>query len=167
MKIIYRNVKKNDLTTIVDLESEAFHMKKDMTKKDMFGRIENYPDTFLVAEDEENSKVVGYVFGPAFSERYIEDEIYFKNHPNRKDDEYQMILSLVVDKEYRHNKIASHLLEKTTEVAKKQGRKAISLNCLTPLIPFYELNGYKNEGKASDIPTPDDEITYNMVKELK
>lgn len=167
MKIIYRNVKKDDLATIIDLESEAFHMKKDMTEKDMVGRIENYPDTFLVAEDEENGKVVGYVFGPAFSKRYIEDKIYFKNHPNRKDDKYQMILSLVVDEKYRHHKIASHLLEKMSEVAKKQGRKAISLNCLTPLIPFYKLNGYTNEGKTNDIPTPDGETTYNMVKELE
>ncbi|TDG63504.1 hypothetical protein C5L18_000583 [Lactobacillus amylolyticus] len=28
MKIIYRNVKNYDLNTVVNLESEAFHMKK-------------------------------------------------------------------------------------------------------------------------------------------
>lgn len=166
MKIIYRNVKEKDLGTIVDLESEAFHMSKKMTEKDMIGRIKNYPDTFLVAEDQESGQVVGYTFGPAFSKRYIEDEIYFKNHPNRKDNQYQMILSLVVDKKYRHHKIASHLLKKMDKVARKQSRKAISLNCLTALIPFYELNGYVNEGKATDIPTPEDETTYNMVKIL-
>ena len=133
----------------------------------MIGRIENYPDTFLVAEDKEKDQVIGYTFGPAFSKRYIEDEIYFANHPNRKNDLYQMILSIVVDKKYRLNGIASHLLKKMDEVAKKQGRKAISLNCLTPLIAFYELNGYTNEGKANNIPTPEGETMYNMVKELK
>lgn len=166
MKIIYRNVKENDLNTIVALESEAFHMDKKMTKRDMVGRIKNYPDTFLVAEDQKTGQVVGYTFGPAFAERYIKDEIYFKNHPNRKNDQYQMILSLVVAKEYRCHKIASHLLQEMNKVAKNEGRIAISLTCLTPLIPFYELNGYENEGKANDIPTPDDEITYNMVRKL-
>lgn len=39
---------------------------------------------FLVAEDKEKDQVIGYTFGPAFSKRYIEDEIYFANHPNRK-----------------------------------------------------------------------------------
>ncbi|EFG56248.1 hypothetical protein C5L18_000582 [Lactobacillus amylolyticus] len=53
---------------------------------------------FLVAEDKEKDQVIGYTFGPAFSKRYIEDEIYFANHPNRKNDLYQMILSIIVDK---------------------------------------------------------------------
>ncbi|EFG56247.1 hypothetical protein HMPREF0493_0065 [Lactobacillus amylolyticus DSM 11664] len=38
-------------------------------------------------------------------------------------------------------------MKKMDEVAKKQGRKAILLNCLTPLIAFYELNGYTMKAK--------------------
>lgn len=167
MKIIYRNVRSQDLNTIVELESAAFKMSKEMTERDMIGRIKNYPDTFLVAEDQDNHKLVGYTFGPAFSERYIKDEIYFKNHPNRATDQYQMILSIVVNPAYRHHKIGSCLLKKMEQVARKQGRKAISLTCKTELIPFYQLNGFKNEGEVSDdIPVPEGKTDYNMVKEL-
>lgn len=48
--MIIRTVTMNDLEAIVDLESAAFQMTKEQTKKDMIGRIKNYPDTFLVAE---------------------------------------------------------------------------------------------------------------------
>lgn len=163
MKIVYRQVKPEDLDTIVELEAQAFEMSKEMTRRDMIGRIENYPDTFLVAEDEETGKVVGHIFGPAFAKRYIRDEIYFKNHPNRKDDKYQMILSLAVVPEYRHHGIAGQLLIKLADVAKSQGRDALSLTCKDKLISFYEDNGYQNEGQAQDLPG---DIMYNMVKEL-
>lgn len=163
MKIIYRQVKPTDLETIVQLESQAFEMSEEMTRRDMIGRIENYPDTFLVAEDEETGKVVDHIFGPAFAERYIKDEIYFKNHPNHKEDKYQMILSLAVVPEYRHHGIASHLLAELADVAKSQGRDALSLTCKDKLISFYENNGYQNEGKAQDLPG---DTLYNMVKEI-
>lgn len=136
MKIIYRTVQRADLPMVVSLESAAFHMSKEMIKKDMVGRIENYPDTFLVVEDEETGKVVGHTFGPAFSKRYIEDELYFRNHPNHSEDKYQMILSVAVAPKHRHQGIASNLLNKMAEIATKQGRKAISLTCYPELFHF-------------------------------
>lgn len=163
MKIKYRQVKPEDLEAIVNLEAEAFDMNKERTRLDMMGRIQNYPDTFLVAEDEENNQVVGHIFGPAFAKRYIEDEIYFKNHPNRQEDKYQMILSLAVVPKYRHHGIATQLLAELAEVAKNQGRDALSLTCKDELISFYENNSYQNEGKTQDLPG---ETMYNMVKEI-
>lgn len=97
--MIIRTVTMNDLNDIVELESAAFKMTKEQTRNDMIGRFENYPDTFLVAQ--EDGKVIGHIFGPAFNKRYIEDELYFNNHPNQKDDRYQMILSLAVLPAYR------------------------------------------------------------------
>ena len=82
MNLIIRSVTMNDLDSVVSIESDTFEMSQEMTQKDMIGRIENYPDTFLVAEIDH--QVVGHVFGPAFNKRYIEDEIYFKNiHTNK------------------------------------------------------------------------------------
>ena len=103
--MIIRSVTMDDLDEVVELESAAFKMTKEQTEKDMVGRIKNYPDTFLVAE--EKGKVIGHIFGPAFDQRYIEDELYFKNHPNQKDDRYQMVLSLAVVPEYRKHGVLS------------------------------------------------------------
>lgn len=49
----------NDLDSVVSIESDTFEMSQEMTQKDMIGRIENYPDTFLVAEIDH--QVVGHV----------------------------------------------------------------------------------------------------------
>lgn len=163
--MIIRTVTMNDLEAIVDLESAAFQMTKEQTKKDMIGRIKNYPDTFLVAE--EDGKVIGHVLGPSFNQRYITDELYFKNHPNRAKDQYQTILSLAVSPKYRKHGIATALLEQLSSVTKGQGRKAITLTCLPKLFSFYEKRGFKNEGKTSDdIPDPDGISSYNMVKDI-
>lgn len=166
MTLKIRTVKMNDLDAIVELESSAFHMSEEMTRKDMIGRIENYPNTFLVAEVDR--KVVGHVFGPVSKERYIRDELYFKNQPNNAQYHYQTILSLATNQEYRKQGIASALIEELCKIAQAQDRRAITLTCLPKLFHFYEKRGFINEGKTSDdIPDPDDVSSYNMVRALK
>ena len=166
MTLNVRTVKMDDLDAIVELESSAFHMSEEMTRKDMIGRIENYPDTFLVAQVD--GKVVGHVFGPVSKERYIKDELYFKNQPNNAQYHYQTILSLATNQEYRKQGIASALIEELCKIAQAQDRRAITLTCLPKLFHFYEKRGFINEGKTSDdIPDPDDVSSYNMVRALK
>ncbi|WNW28297.1 GNAT family N-acetyltransferase [Lactobacillus johnsonii] len=166
MTLNIRTVKMDDLDVIVELESSAFHMSEEMTRKDMIGRIENYPDTFLVAQVD--GKVVGHVFGPVSKERYIKDELYFKNQPNNAQYHYQTILSLATNQEYRKQGIASALIEELCKIAQSQDRRAITLTCLPKLFHFYEKRGFINEGKTSDdIPDPDDVSSYNMVRALK
>lgn len=163
--MIIRRVTMDDLEEVVNLESAAFKMTKEQTKNDMMGRIENYPDTFLVAQ--EDGKVIGHIFGPAFNKRYIEDELYFENHPNQKDDRYQMVLSLAVLPEYRKQGVATKLIEAMTQEARKQNRQVISLTCLPKLIKFYEKRGFHNEGKTSDdIPDPTGVTSVNMIRAL-
>lgn len=160
-----RPVTMTDLMSVVQIEAAAFRMSSKQTEKDMIGRIQNYPDTFLIAEKD--GKVVGHVFGPSFNQRYIRDDLYFKNRPNRKDDQYQMILSLAVAPAYRRQGIATNLLQEIEKVAKKQGRRAISLACYPKLFHFYEKRGFKNEGKtAANFPDPQGVSSYNMVKEI-
>ena len=163
--MIIRTVTMDDLNEVVELESDAFKMTKKQTEQDMIGRIENYPDTFLVAQ--EDGKVIGHIFGPAFNKRYIEDELYFENHPNQKDDRYQMVLSLAVLPEYRKQGVATKLIEAIAQEGRKQNRQAISLTCLPKLIKFYEKRGFYNEGETNDyIPDPTGVISVNMVRAL-
>ena len=163
MTLNIRTVKMDDLDAIVELESSAFHMSEEMTRKDMIGRIENYSDTFLVAEVD--GKVVGHVFGPVSKDRYIKDELYFKNQPNNAQYPYQTILSLATRKEYRKQGIASALIEELCKIAQAQDRGAVTL---PKLFHFYETRGFVNEGKTSDdIPDPEDVSSYNMVRELR
>lgn len=156
-----RPVEKSDLESIVAIEAAAFDMPIEMTRKDMLGRIDNYPDTFLVAAVD--GQVVGHVFGPAAHERYIKDVLYYDNHENRSADPYQTVLSLAVAEQYRKNGIATALLAELSKVAASEHRKAVTLTCLPKLFDFYEKRGFVNEGPtADDIP----EASFNMVKTL-
>lgn len=155
-----------DLDSVVKTEAAAFRMTLAQTKKDMVGRIKNYPDTFLIAEKD--GRVVGHVFGPAANQRYIQDQEYFQNHPNRRQDRYQTILSLAVAPAYRRQGIATKLMSSLEKVARKERRQALTLTCLPKLFHFYEKRGFKNEGPTTDdIPDPTGVSSYNMVKEIK
>ncbi|KRL89305.1 acetyltransferase [Lactobacillus kalixensis DSM 16043] len=166
MNLIIRNVKITDLEAIVATESRAFDMSEEMTRNDAIGRIENYPDTFLVAEVD--SKVVGHIFGPAANVEFIRDEMYFKNHPNHPNDKYQMILSIAVDENYRERGIATALMNEFEKIARQAGRQELSLTCYPKLFSFYEKLGFVNKGKTDDdIPDPDNESSYNMIKILR
>ena len=71
---------------------------------------------------------------------------------------------MAVARPYRHHKIGTQLLTQLAQVARFQKRQAITLTCLADLIPFYEVNGYINEGLSASQHA--DEKWYNMVKNL-
>lgn len=148
------------LTEIMSIENTGFTPDEAATELAMKARIEQIPDTFLVAL--ENDRVLGYVVGPASNQRYIDDSLFDQVQPNRAGDDYQTILSLAVAPEHQHQQVASQLLTALEKVALSQGRKAVTLTCLERLIPFYEAHGYVNEGQAKS--THAGEIWYNLVK---
>lgn len=163
MKITFGQAQPQDLDQIMAIESAGFSEEEAAKRSSMKDRIRDYPDTFLVAKDGQN--VAGYIVGPAYNKRYLDDNLYEESHPNRKSDLYQTVLSLAVNSDYQGKGIGSQLLKQLAVVAKKEGRKLISLTCLKRLVPFYEQNGYVNEGVADS--SHAGEVWYNMVLKLK
>lgn len=163
MHLRFEEAQPQDLDQVMVIENAGFSPEEAATRKAMKDRITKYPDTFIVAK--KGKKVAGYIVGPAYDKRYLDDRLYVCSHSNRKEDPYQTVLSLAVSPDYRKQGIGSALLEQLAVVAKKEGRKLISLTCLKRLIPFYEQNGYVNEGVADS--SHAGEVWYNMVLVLK
>jgi predicted N-acetyltransferase YhbS len=161
MSVTYRQVFKTDLPQIAKLEAAAFGMKEEQAEQEMKPRLAAYPETFIVAEDHE--RIVGYIFGPATNTRYLEDKLYYDNKPNSADAAYQTVLSLVVAPQFQHNGIATNLLQAMSVRAHHDHRQAITLTCTAELMEFYQERGFRNEGKAQNLPG---ENKYNMVHEL-
>ncbi len=164
MKLHYQPARMDELVAIMVIEEAGFSPAEAATRTAMAERIRLYPDTFIVATDEAN-QVVGYIVGPAFSQRYLTDELFEQSHANRRDDPYQTVLSLAVHPDFRGHGIGSHLLAELAQVAKAQSRVAITLTCLAGLIPFYESNGYQNEGISAS--SHAGETWYNLVYPLQ
>ncbi|WP_096817092.1 GNAT family N-acetyltransferase [Lactococcus fujiensis] len=155
--------KLSELTEIMAIENEGFSQSEAATPKAMKERIEKISDTFLVAS--EKGQVLGYIVGPAYHRRYIDDDLFEKVEPNHEMDTTQTILSLATADFARKRGIATQLLKALEKVARKQNRAIISLTCLEKLIPFYEAHGYQNEGIAESI--HGGEKWYNMTLTLK
>lgn len=159
MEIIVDHPKMKDLATIMTIEQAGFSVAEAASEKAMAERIALINDTFIVARNKQT--VIGYIVGPAFNERYLTDELYDELTPNSLTDPYQTVLSLAVAPEYHHLGLGSKLLASLAETAKIQKRQAITLTCLADLVPFYEKNGYQNEGVSASAHAG--EIWYNMV----
>lgn len=150
------------LDAIMTIENQGFTPDEAATKASMAERIDRISDTFIVATL--NQQVLGYVAGPAANTHYLSDDLYDHLEANDPTDRYQTVLSLAVAKNARGQGVGSKLLAELAKVAKLQHRQAITLTCLKKLVPFYEHNGYVNEGVSTS--THAGETWYNMVREL-
>lgn len=163
MELHFESAQMNELQRIMAIEQTGFSKEEAATKVAMKDRIKLYPETFIVAKNNVD-QLVGYIVGPVFNQRYLTDDLYAQSQPNNPKYQYQTVLSLAVDPNFQHHGIASQLLTELAKVAKKQGRTAITLTCLMDLVPFYESNGYQNEGVSAS--SHADETWYNMVLPL-
>jgi len=164
MQINFRQAALNDLDRIMVIEESGFTPEEAATREAMAERIAVIPDTFILATDQDGT-TVGYVVGPVIKDRYLHDDLFEKTVANPSVGGYVGVLSLVVDPAFHAQGIASKLLDELADRAKKSGRVGISLTCLEGLIPFYERNGYVNEGISDS--THAGETWYNLVLYLK
>lgn len=162
MKMMFRLPNLNDLDQIMAIENQGFSIDEAATREAMIERIQKIADSFILVESKE--KILGYVVGPVISERYLYDELFEETVPNPKSGGYQSILSLVVASDYRNQGLASQLLKQLEKLSQKNQRQGITLTCLEDLIPFYEQNGYQNEGISTSQHA--NEIWFNLVKEF-
>lgn len=144
------------------IEQAGFTPDEAATQAAMQARIQAYPDTFIVAVVE--SHLAGYVVGPAIKARYLADDLFEQAVANPLDAPYQAVLSLAVAMNMRNHGVGAALLQQLATVATAQKRQAITLTCLARLVPFYEANGYVNEGESES--THAGEVWYNLVKPL-
>ncbi|CAI9389101.1 tRNA(Met) cytidine acetyltransferase TmcA [Bacillus sp. T2.9-1] len=161
--MLIRNVQPSDLPPLLEIENIAFTSAEAATKKAFINRMETIPDTFIIME--ENGVVIGYVNGPVISKAFITDDLFERTVPNPPKGGHQSILGIAVHPNYQRKGIASILLKKLEKIAAKGERLSITLTCRKELIPFYEKNGYQNQGIADSHHAGVQ--WFNMIKQLK
>jgi len=159
MKI--RNVNRDDLTAIIEIENKGFNELEAGTKEQYEDRIKNFRESFFVAVNDDD-QIIGFICGPAVKEQFIEDWMYEKNPKSVSRGGYQTVQTIAVSPDARGLGIGSLLLLELENHAKSDERIAMSLTCLIDRIPFYEKNGYKNMGISKS--NHADEQWFNMEK---
>lgn len=119
-----RNVKAEDLDQVTEVEALCFPAAEAATGESFRTRIETFPESFLVAEDE-SGKIIGFINGCVTDERTIRDEMFEDSGLHRADGMYQSIFGLDVIPEYRRQGVAADLMNHLIQTAKARGKKGM------------------------------------------
>lgn len=142
--MLIRQVQEADWETIAAIERDNFSPQEAATKEAIRERIRLIPDTFLVALIDQ--KIVGYIEGPVMAKPILEDHLFHHVKSNPVSGGYIAITSLSIDKAFQQQGIGIALLAAMKDLAVAQRRDGIILTCHDYLIPYYEMNGFHNQG---------------------
>lgn len=150
-----------DLNEIMDLERAGFNKEEAGSEEVYKDRINKLHDTFLTIKND-SGKLIGFVVGPAVKNRFVQDEMYDDTPLNLSQGGHQLIFTIAISPDYRGQGIGSKLLSEFENIARKNHRESIALTCLEGKIPFYEKNGFVDQGVSAS--SHGNEIWYNMEK---
>lgn len=163
MDYTIRNVKIEDLDQVTEVEALCFPTAEVAVEASFRQRIETFPDSFFVAEDE-NGRIIGFINGCVTDERTIRDEMFEDSGLHRPEGLYQSVFGLDVIPEFRRQGVAADLMNRLMQEAKARGKKGMILTCKDRLIHYYEKFGYRNLGLSASV--HGGAVWYDMLLEF-
>ena len=149
----------SDWEEILAIEQLNFPAEEAASSEVLKERIEQIPDTFLLAEL--HGQLAGYIVGPAIQTRYLTDDLFSKVGANPPEGGFIVVQSLSVHSDFQRQGVGTLLLAALKETAVQEHRQGISLSCHDDLIPYFEMNGFVHEGISDS--THGGTIWSNMV----
>ena len=145
--VIIRTVEEQDLDRCFEIESVSYSGEEAATRDKILKRIKNYPEGFIVLEN--NREIMGFINSGATHEVELSDEEFKELIGHDPDGKYIVILSVVVHPDYQGKGMASKLMNSFIDRMKALGKSDIYLICQTELIDMYARYGFVSLG-ASD-----------------
>ena len=133
-----------DWEEIFAIEQLNFTAAEAASSEVLKERIEQIPDTFLLAEL--HGQLAGYIVGPAVQARYLTDDLFSKVGANSPEGGFIAVQSLSVHPDFQRQGVGTLLLAALKETAVHQHRQGITLLCPDELVAYYEMNGFIHEG---------------------
>lgn len=162
MDILIRQVRKEDIDAVTQVEAVCFPAAEAAQRDAFVQRIETFPESFFVAEKD--GRIVGFINGCVTDSRTISDEMFEDVGLHQPSGAYQSIFGLDVVPEYQHHRLASRLMEHMIGEARRQGRRGLILTCKDRLIGFYEKFGYRELGLSKSV--HGGAVWYDMILEF-
>lgn len=148
-RFIFRQIREEEVRDAAKIEQICFPPNEACTYDRMRERIRRAPELFLVAEERETGKIVGFLNGLSTNEERFRDEFFENAALYNPDGANVLLLGLDVLPEYRRQGIATYLMETYLETERKKGRKKVLLTCLDSKVAMYEKMGYHDLGAAN------------------
>lgn len=144
--MLIRHANLADLDRIAEIELANFGPEIAISRQAFEERLTLMTDTFLVIEEE--GKVLAYIEGPVVEQPLLHDNLFHKVEENPDSGGYIAITSLSVSPDYKGQGLGTTLLAAMKDLAVSQKRFGLILTCEDYLVPYYEMNGFLNEGQA-------------------
>ena len=141
-----RCVRPEEAEEVAAIEKLCFSEAEACTRDRMLARVKKAPELFLVAFDKVNHTIAGSINSLATSETAFRDEFFTDCDLYEKDGKNLMILGLSVRPEYRHQGLASFIMNTYIDWAERDSRDRLILTCHAELVPFYEDLGFTDLG---------------------
>lgn len=144
--MIIRHATIEDVPELAEIEGASYPVSEAATADRIQQRVEVYPDNFWLFE--EDSVVKGFICGLVSDEEVLIDEMYADTSFHKPDGKWLLLFSVVTNPKFRHQKVASKIMEKVLEDTKKRGKIGVILTCKEKLKGFYSRFGFVEEGES-------------------
>lgn len=146
---MFRNARPADADRCLDIETSAYDGDEAATGAKIAGRIDAYPEGFLVLELD--GRIVGFINCGCAHEVEMSDEAFKELVGHDPEAPNVVILSVAVDPAQQGRGHSRALMEEFVERMRKMGKTTIHLMCKAHHVPLYEKFGYGYSGpSASD-----------------
>ena len=136
----FRNAKPSDATRCFEIETAAYEGDEAATLKKISKRIEEYPDGFLILEEQ--GEIVGFINCGCAHDVEMSDEEFKELVGHDPDAPNVVIMSVVVDPAHQGRGLSRALMTEFVDRMRKVGKSAIFLMCKEHHVPLYERFGY-------------------------
>lgn len=144
-----RHAMSDDLEKLYAIESRCFPPDEACGKEQMKERLETYSDHFWILERD--GAIVSFTDGLVSNSADLNDDMYADVHMHTPHGRWLMILGVDTDPDWRQNGYASKCLQAAFHQSQIEKLYGIVLTCKEEKIPFYERNGFLNEGRSTSV----------------
>lgn len=151
-----------DLDRCAEIEAACFPKEQAASRGAIRDRLSAYPGHILLGERE--GAVIGYAMGPVIGVPAIADEMFADAACHDPAGPYQSVFSLAVHPDWQRRGYGRQLLNALIDLARREGRRAVTLTCRREKIAYYESFGFVNHGTAASV--HGGVVWYDMVLRL-
>ncbi len=147
----FRPIRAEEFDEAAKIESICFPPNEACSRTMIMKRAKSAPETFLIAFDKVNHKIAGFLNGLATDEEKFRDDFFKDVNLHNKKGKNIMVLGLDVLPEYRHNGLATVIMNHYIDLAEENKREKIILTCHDELVKFYLGFGFEDLGYGDSV----------------
>ena len=150
-RYLFRSAEIEDIPILSAMERICFPENEANSYEEIAERVKAAPEDFLLAFDQVNRKIAGFLSGIHSGDTVFRDAFFTDASLHEKGAKHCFLLSLEILPEYRGKGIASAIRERYQKREKERKTETIHLTCHIPLVSFYEELGFQHIGPSPSV----------------